>query len=64
MRPARTVVTIDELRLRGFDPRRSSEIGEALTRELTRRAALQPRVARDVAKAVAAAIRRVVRRPC
>jgi hypothetical protein len=64
MRAGRTVVTIDELRLRGFDARRSSGIGEALTRELTRRAALQPGVARDVAKAVAAAIRREARRPC
>ena len=36
MKRAPVVVTIDEVRLHGFDPRARSAIGDALGRELTR----------------------------
>lgn len=42
MRAPRVVVTIDEVRLHGFDPRERAAIGEALSSELQRLFATQP----------------------
>jgi hypothetical protein len=53
MKPTPTFVTIDEIRLHGFDPRKRSAIGDAVARELMRLFTVQsvPLRARDVARA-------------
>jgi hypothetical protein len=52
MKPAPTFVTIDEIRLHGFDPRKRSAIGDAVLRELTQLFTAQraPVRAREVAR--------------
>jgi hypothetical protein len=42
MKPVPTFVTIGEIRLHGFDPRKRSAIGDAVARELTQLLTAQP----------------------
>lgn len=63
MKARRVVVTIDEVRLHGFDPLRRSAFGDALTRELTRRLSQERSApaASDVRRAVADSVMRAVK---
>lgn len=65
MKP-RVTVTIDELRLYGFDPRARRAIGEAVARELTQHFQREPPTAqpREVAGVVAQRVQTAVRKPC
>lgn len=67
MKRSPLVVAVDEIRLRGFDPRRRGAIGDAIARELTHafanRSILRgPRGA--IRAGVAKAVARAVRKPC
>ena len=65
MKP-RVTVTIEELRLYGYDPRARRKIGDAVARELTQHFQREPPTAQpaEVARVVARQVQTAVRKPC